>query len=141
MVEHGAAGLPLATPFPLARRWVRVAVAVVGVALIVAMPTRYLVWILLATLVAVALLPRILVRTPYPAFLTLGREQAYTLEPQTWVRLPEGYAVQVMNVHIRTPDTVGDPTPPEVLIRCSDGATRRYRPHDVVHVVQPVDLR
>jgi hypothetical protein len=140
MLERGAAGLPLSRPSPLARRWVRAAIIAIGALLAIAFPAGWLVWIVTTTVAAV-LLPRVMVPTPYPAFLTLAREQAYRLEPQSWLRLPDGYAVQVMNVHIRAPDTVGDPTPPEVLVRCSDGDTRRFRPHDLVHVVQPVDLR
>jgi hypothetical protein len=141
MVERDRRGHPLSTPFPLARRALRAALLVAGIALALLVPRAALAPVLLGTAVAALAGPRLLVPTPYPAFLTLRRQEAHTLEPHAWIRLRDGWAVQALNVHIRLPDTVGDPTPPQVLIRCSDDVTRTFRPHDLLHVVQPVDLR
>jgi len=141
LVEHDRHGRPLARPFPLRRRWVRALVAVVGLAGLTTVERGAIPWLLLGTAAAAALLPLLLVPTPYPAFVSVGHEQAHGLAPQSWIRLRSGHAVQAMNVHIRLPDTVGDPTPPLVQVRCSDDVTRTYRPHDLLHLVQPVDLR
>jgi hypothetical protein len=54
--------------------------------------------------------------------------------------LPDGWAVQTYDVRVVRPDTLGDATPSTVHVRCSDSRTRIYRPHDLVHVVVPVDL-
>jgi hypothetical protein len=141
MVERDRRGQELARPFPLARRWVRVGLLIGGLALLAFVPRSSLPIALAGVAVAVLVLPPLLVPTPYPAFLTIGRRQAYELEPRSWLRLRDGSAVQAMNVHIRMPDTTGDPTPPQVIVRCSDDVTRTYRPQDALHVVQPVDLR
>jgi len=141
LVEHDRHGRPLARPFPLRRRWVRALVAVAGLVGLALVERSTLPVLLLVTAAAAAVLPRLLVPTPYPAFVSVGHEQAHALAPQAWIRLRSGHAVQAMNVHIRLPDTVGDPTPPLVQVRCSDDVTRTYRPHDLLHLVQPVDLR
>ena len=145
MLQHDRAGRALVRPRPVLRGRVRAGLAVVGAIGLSFVPFRYgagaFVGAGLVLVVAVAFLPRVLVTTPYPAFLTLRTVQAAALQPQSWIRLRSGWAVQVMNVNLRVPDTVGDPTPPEVRVRCSDGVTRRFRPHDSVGLVQPVDLR
>lgn len=141
MVEHDRHGRPLGRPFPLRRRWVRALVAVMGLVGLTVVERNAIPGLLLVTAAAAALLPRLLVPMPYPAFVSAGEVQAHALAPQSWLRLRSGHAVQAMNVHIRLPDTVGDPTPPLVEVRCSDDVTRSYRPHDVLHLVQPVDLR
>lgn len=141
MVERDRSARALPRPFPLARRGVRAGLLVAGVALMALLPRESLPAVAAATAVAALIGPRLLVPTPYPAFLTLRQQEAHTLEPHTWVRLRGGWAVQVINVHIRLPDTVGDPTPPQVMLRCSDDVTRTFRPHDLLEIVQPVDLR
>lgn len=145
LVEHDRAGRPLARPYPRLRGRVRWALAVAGVVAIAVTagggdPGPFAVAAGAAVL-AVIVLPGVLVPAPHPAFLTLRVVQAAALQPQAWIRLQGGWAVQVMNVNLRVPDTVGDPTPPAVRLRCSDGTTRTLRPHDAVTLVQPVDLR
>ncbi len=141
MVERDRHGRPLPRPFPVSRRVLRVVIVAAGLVGATFVERDAIPVALFWTGVAALLVPRLLAPTPYPAFLSLGREQAHALLPQTWVRLRGGYAVQAMNVHVRLPDTVGDPTPPLIQVRFSDDVTRTFRPHDVLQVVQPVDLR
>lgn len=141
LVEQDRSGQPLAKPYPLARRWVRLALLLAAVAALFTVPEARSAPAVLGLVAAIGLLPRLLVPTPYPAFVTVGVQQAYALEPHCWLRLPGGWAVQALNVHIRVPDVTGDPTPPLVVLRCSDDRTRTYRPQDLVTVVQPADLR
>lgn len=141
LIERDRHGRQLPRPYPLARRWLRVGLLIAGVALLPALERSAWPGLLAATAAAAVLLPRLLVPTPYPAFVSAGRRQAYGLEPRSWLRLRGGWAVQALNVHIRLPDTTGDPTPPLVIVRCSDEITRTYRPQDVLELVVPIDLR
>lgn len=79
--------------------------------------------------------------TPHPTFVTHGHYRADRLQAGHWIRLPDDTAVQAVNVTLRGPDTLGDPTPPVIVVRGSDDGVHSYRPHDPVAVVEPVDLR
>lgn len=144
LVEHDRAGRPLARPYPRQRGPVRALVALAGVLAVGAAAGRgagVTALVAAAAVLAAAVLPRLLVATPHPTFLTLRTVEAATLAPGAWIRLRGGWAVQVMNVHLAVPSVVGDATPPAARVRCSDGVTRTLRPHDPVAVLQPVDLR
>lgn len=146
LVERDRLGRALPRPYPLRRSRVRAAILVAGVlGVLLLVPQRWGGEVFLAlgllVLVAAVVLPQWLVPVPYPAFLRLRVVSAGQLQPQSWIRLHSGLAVQVLNVSLRVPDTAGDPTPPEVRVRCSDGLTRSFRPHDQMQLVQPVDLR
>jgi len=144
LVEHDRAGRPVARPHPRRRGRVRAAVVLAGVLAVAAASGRgagAAALVTAAAVLAAAVLPRLLVPTPHPTFLTLRTVEAAALTPGAWIRLRGGWAVQVLNVNLRVPGVVGDPTPPAARVRCSDGVTRTLRPHDPVVLLQPVDLR
>ncbi len=147
--ERAAKDRPVKKPYPVTRRYVRIAIVVVGVVLGTLLPAIEDVGLSLVVLsawvAAVIVLPGWLVPSPYPAFLYVGERLACELQSGNWVReatgMNSGYAVEVVNVSVRFPDTVGDATPPVVVVRFSDDRLCQFRPQHSLHVVQPVDLR
>ncbi len=135
----------IADPYPARRDLVRKACLVAGLvmaAATVAVDLRLTVAVLVVALVAVALVPGYLIPTPAPAFPIIDEILAHQLLAGSWIRIRidhRPYAVQAVHVTTRVPDTVGDPTPPVIEVRCSDQIVRRYRPHDSLQVVFPVD--
>lgn len=79
--------------------------------------------------------------TPHPTFVTHGHYRADQLEAGHWIRLADDTAVQAVNVGLRRPDTLGDPTPPVIVVRASDDGVYNYRPHDTVAILEPIDVR
>lgn len=134
-------------PYPALRDFARKACLVAGLLLAAAtmvVDLRLTVAVLIVALLAVALLPGYLVPTPAPAFPIIDHVLAHQLQAGSWIRLHihrRPYAVQAIHVTTRVPDTVGDATPPVIEVRCSDDVVRRYRPHDALQVVFPVDAR